>query len=788
MTAAWAAGLTDSAGFEAGEDGFAVADRGAQLLSVVVTRILSRPVMDDVRLYEFLHVLLVFMLGLRTRPALKARFGYAFHPELMVPILNVILRRLEERGGPDWGALFRPEFPAKYVPLNEEEKPGVYGVSARDAERALWWDLGESTAGGAAVGTKAETGEVKTTRDVKGNNDAEATAEVQAGAEVLARKVYSLRLREDNLLRGFDFAKLTPCDPEPDQPRSEKQNACEERQRQWQQRMAEEEKRRQSKKYAQQRQHEKERWKREAREAAKQNPVDDNVADIAAEVASDSTAAVAAALARELAAKIAAEAGQTTAVITAAAETAEAAQNADWVVVSTAGSSVSDSVSEAATDDASPEPGPPAEQQPQERACVRDEEGSPDADAGVAGPDYAGVSKMFADAEAAAVKRAAPPDYTGIYAMFEAKRVAVASVAARPDGEVAGKNGLEDAEAAADAYEPYSWAANLFEQEDARLRREEESRRRLRLDPYFFPAGWFENSKLYGFDEEEVAEHVQDIDAVLHRETRLGWAAIQNSGFFVFGIDSDGHHRIYVRGARAVPEPYFGAKMPEVVTRDSGHQVVYIEPSLAERTAKADADFQKRMADNQNDSEKIRARLVASAQQARAERKRMAEKKAREAAGWTGAAPSEEEVAPNAEAVLEAEAVSKTQAASKIEAVKPVDNALQERARKKAVAWMDVPARTGAPDLQPPNTATKGAGAPRARLLTDRADAAAAPECQSGIPSVGPARPPGRDGGGDDDDNDDDSWERMSDRSSGNSVAPTVQPPRSAVSRFVFGS
>ncbi len=82
----------------------------------------------------------------------------------------------------------------------------------------------------------------------------------------------------------------------------------------------------------------------------------------------------------------------------------------------------SDSVSKAATDDSSPEPGPPAEQQPQESACVRDEEKFPDADAGVAGPDYAGISKMFADAEAAAMERAAPPDYMSRHAPADMSR------------------------------------------------------------------------------------------------------------------------------------------------------------------------------------------------------------------------------------------------------------------------------------------------------------------------------------------------------------------------------
>lgn len=137
MMTAWAPDLVTSAGhLEAqSSDIYAVADQAAQLLSVVVVRILSKPVTRDVKLWEFVHVLLVFMRALKSRPQMKERFSYAFHPELMAPLLNVLLRQLQIQGGDDWKKLFQPEFPAMYSLLNKEEKSGVYGSRSCNAKQ-----------------------------------------------------------------------------------------------------------------------------------------------------------------------------------------------------------------------------------------------------------------------------------------------------------------------------------------------------------------------------------------------------------------------------------------------------------------------------------------------------------------------------------------------------------------------------------------------------------------------------------------------------------------------------
>ena len=112
-----------------------VADKAAQLLSVVNLRILAKPVTHDVKLWEYLHVLLVFVRSRTTRPDQMKRFGYAFHLELMVPLLNLLLRRLKDRGGDAWEALFRPEFPTLWVSLNAKDKPEKYDKTTNGAQR-----------------------------------------------------------------------------------------------------------------------------------------------------------------------------------------------------------------------------------------------------------------------------------------------------------------------------------------------------------------------------------------------------------------------------------------------------------------------------------------------------------------------------------------------------------------------------------------------------------------------------------------------------------------------------
>lgn len=160
----------------------AVADRAAQLLSVVNNRILATPVTNDLKLWQYLNVLLVVMRSLNTRPNLIKRFGFAFHPELIAPLLNVLLRRLEDRGGDAWEALFQPEFPILWVPLNTRNKPGKYGMTTTDAQREYFlhkWkhevessmvDDTETEATGAKQeketgGTKADNVTMMTTED-----------------------------------------------------------------------------------------------------------------------------------------------------------------------------------------------------------------------------------------------------------------------------------------------------------------------------------------------------------------------------------------------------------------------------------------------------------------------------------------------------------------------------------------------------------------------------------------------------------------------------------------------
>jgi hypothetical protein len=71
------------------------------LISVVVHYILSQLVMHDLKLYGFIHVLLVFIRAILTRPKIMKRFAHAFHLKLIAPILNVLVSKLETNSGED---------------------------------------------------------------------------------------------------------------------------------------------------------------------------------------------------------------------------------------------------------------------------------------------------------------------------------------------------------------------------------------------------------------------------------------------------------------------------------------------------------------------------------------------------------------------------------------------------------------------------------------------------------------------------------------------------------------
>ncbi len=90
-------------------------DKSLALLSAVNGRILERPQLREIGLYRYLHAILVFMRYLTTRLELLERFSNEFHTELMVPILNRLLRKYQAEGGDNWNRILRDGFPQKYT-------------------------------------------------------------------------------------------------------------------------------------------------------------------------------------------------------------------------------------------------------------------------------------------------------------------------------------------------------------------------------------------------------------------------------------------------------------------------------------------------------------------------------------------------------------------------------------------------------------------------------------------------------------------------------------------------
>ncbi|KAH6973863.1 hypothetical protein BKA56DRAFT_676504 [Ilyonectria sp. MPI-CAGE-AT-0026] len=198
-------------------DNSAVVDRATQLLSAVNIRFLTRPVTQDLKLWEYLHVLLVFMRCLNSRPELKERCGYAFHVELMAPLLDLLVRRLEDRGGEAWEMLFRNEFPMQSVPLNARHKPGKYGVTGIEAQREYLARKREQQPKSAM----ADDTTAKATGSKQGQ-EAQNIKPVKLGEE----RLFTVVLPEDRLLRGFPFALQAPSPREPKKPLSDKQIAA----------------------------------------------------------------------------------------------------------------------------------------------------------------------------------------------------------------------------------------------------------------------------------------------------------------------------------------------------------------------------------------------------------------------------------------------------------------------------------------------------------------------------------------------------------------------------------
>ncbi|KAK7924664.1 hypothetical protein PG985_006718 [Apiospora marii] len=117
-----------------GHDVYDKAELGAQIMSATISKLLRRTNAYDIELEEFIHVLLVFMRAMKARPKQRERLGYAFHPELMAPILTQILRQAETQGiTVNWETASQQEFPAMCMPLNEKYRPDKVKMGHRGA-------------------------------------------------------------------------------------------------------------------------------------------------------------------------------------------------------------------------------------------------------------------------------------------------------------------------------------------------------------------------------------------------------------------------------------------------------------------------------------------------------------------------------------------------------------------------------------------------------------------------------------------------------------------------------
>ncbi|OAP53994.1 hypothetical protein AYL99_11754 [Fonsecaea erecta] len=107
---------------------------GARLVSTVVRKILKRADTTDVKLWEFIHILMVFMRSLQTRPHQRYRLLWAFHRDLLSPFLTMLLRDAERRGDGDFWELARSKFPVTRLTLNgnEGEREACYTVTLRE--------------------------------------------------------------------------------------------------------------------------------------------------------------------------------------------------------------------------------------------------------------------------------------------------------------------------------------------------------------------------------------------------------------------------------------------------------------------------------------------------------------------------------------------------------------------------------------------------------------------------------------------------------------------------------
>lgn len=149
--------------------------------------------------------------------------------------------------------------------------------------------------------------------------------------------------------------------------------------------------------------------------------------------------------------------------------------------------------------------------------------------------------------------------------------------------------------------------ARLAEEEGKRREAEEAEARRqegLLRDPPLFPNGWLKKSK-YDFDDIQVCDYVQSFETCNGRSNQiLRWAFQLTGYFFIVEFDEEKRIWISVSGSSSLPKLDLNKKMPEIVERDGGVRVVYVDTSSHAAEIKKEKERLAREEEMQKEKEK----------------------------------------------------------------------------------------------------------------------------------------------------------------------------------------
>ncbi|KAK2666730.1 hypothetical protein RAB80_017847 [Fusarium oxysporum f. sp. vasinfectum] len=137
--------------------------------------------------------------------------------------------------------------------------------------------------------------------------------------------------------------------------------------------------------------------------------------------------------------------------------------------------------------------------------------------------------------------------------------------------------------------------------------------------PPLFPNGWLKQSK-YSFDEIQVFDCVESLEMCNDRFVQILRLATQLVGYF-FDLKTDEERRPWfsVPGVSSVPKLGPSKMMPEIIERDSGFRVVFVDPSFhtvelkEEEESLARAEEMRKEKERQNEEKNAEAAPGAAA-------------------------------------------------------------------------------------------------------------------------------------------------------------------------------